>query len=187
MKLARADLPGLARPALILAASVAVAAFLPALGDHFREDMAGEQASADGALAAARARISERRADEENMGRYQFAYRQLLERGIVGRFSRIDLVERLDHAGGDLRYSISPELHAAPFDFFGVSVTGVLLQFEALHEIALADVLYSVESGTMGLPLVEGCSIDRLAGASGPDPRLKAVCRVSWITLEPLP
>ena len=186
MKIGKKDLPRLFMPAALVVLSLVFAFFLPAAANRFRERMAREKTGSEEALATARDKVAEGIRDRQNLGIYQAAYRNLEHQGVIGNFSRMELVENLGKSGMDMQYSILPQFSVPVAEFFRMKVDRVEIRGQVLHEEKLIDLLTQIGSATHGLPLVEGCSLSRIEGASGGEPRLQASCAVSWITLEPL-
>lgn len=134
----------------------------------------------------AREKVEEGMRDRQNLGIYQSAYRKLEQQGVIGKFSRMELVENLGKSDVEMQYSILPQFSVTAADFFRMKVDRVEIRGRVLHEGKLIDLLTQIGSATPGLPLVEGCSLSRIDGASGGEPRLQVSCLVSWVTLEPL-
>ncbi|HQT26697.1 MAG TPA: hypothetical protein PLK99_08910, partial [Burkholderiales bacterium] len=101
----------------------------------------------------------------------------------------LDLVEHLDEAGSsvfNMQYSVSPQEKIPGSGPYSLNVNRATVNLDLLHEGRLLDFLDKLEAETKGLYLVEGCSVERIAGESaiGFEPHLKAGCTLIWVTLE---
>ncbi|MBY0578770.1 MAG: hypothetical protein K2P57_06965 [Burkholderiales bacterium] len=189
MKLTKEDFPSLAWPLACFLGSVAFAVAAPMAAQKFLQKMVVEESGAEKALSVAGNRIREAKRDRDNLSSYQAAYRGLVKRGMVGDFQRLDLIEQLEKIGSslfDMQYSISPRQKIPVSDSFELNVNRAVFQLSLLHEGRLLDFFDVLEAQTRGLPLIEGCGIERIGTSTGYEAHLKAVCTVSWVTLESL-
>ncbi len=189
MILKKGDLPGLVRPLVVFFGAAALAFFLPFMSQRFLQKSVLEENRAEKAYFESSERISEARRERQSLAKYRAAYEDLLRRGAFGDFERIDLVEQLDQAGSflfDLTYSVSPQQKIKGSDAYSLNVNRVLLNLELLHEGRLLDFFDMIEARTKGIPLVEGCDVERITGTPSIafEPHLKAECIVTWVTLE---
>lgn len=185
MKLDRDDLTGFAWPLAIFLCALAFAVSVPIVGQRFLQKMLVEESKAEKALAAANDRVREAQRDRENLSSYQAAYGALLQRGIVGEFKRLDLIEQLEKIGSgffEMQYSISPQRTLPASGSFALNVNSAVFRLGLLHEGRLLDFFDVLGAQTKGIPLVEGCALERIDAAVGNAAHLQSVCTVSWVT-----
>lgn len=186
MKLGKDDFSPLAWPIAIFLGAIVFALAVPIAAEQFLHNKVMDASGAEKALAEANDRIREAKRDRENQSSYQASYGRLVDRGVIGDFQRLDLVEQLKKIDFDMQYSISPQQKIPASEFFALEVNRAIFRLNLLHEGKLLDFLDALEAQTKGIPLVEGCGIERIGMAGGNEPHLKAVCTVSWVTLESL-
>lgn len=189
MILKREDLPELAGPMVIFLCASFVALAVPIMSKHYLQETILEEARAEKALFDANESVRKAKEEAESLAAFEASYGALVKRGGIGDFGRLDFIENLDEAGSrlfDMQYSVSPRKHVPTSGFFSLNVNRVVLSLAVLHEVRLLDFLDTLAAKTKGIPLVEGCSMERMAGVSTVafEPHLKAECTEMWVTLE---
>lgn len=183
----RDDFRRIASAFAVFVGAVAVAGALLIAGQRFLQKAILEESGAERVLDDARERVSRAKREQENLGKYQAAYRDLVKNRIVGEFNRLDLIEYLDEIGSahfDMQYSISPQQEIRAPEFFTLQTDRVALHLSLLHEGRLLE--FFDELKAKGLPVVEGCSIERMTEADNLnyEPHLRVSCTVTWVTLK---
>jgi hypothetical protein len=180
---------------LLLGASLVAGAGI-VYGSHWygvkekRDSLAGAQR-----LQEARARVENARRERDNLNESADVFRTLVERGLLEREHRLDLVEkvnalRIRHQLFQLDYEIAPQRtlplpDGRVYPSVDVLASRVTLKARALHE---GDVLAFIEDlarSRQGFYPVDRCTLRRVEGPPGGlAPHIEADCTLEWITLR---
>ena len=180
---------------LLLAGAVVCGATL-VYGSHWyglkekRDSIAAEQR-----LHEARARLEGARRERDNLNESAGVFRTLVERGLLEREHRLDLVEKVNalrssHQLYSLDYEISPQrmlplAGGRVFPSVDVLASRVQLRAKALHEGDLLGFIDELSRSPQGFYPVDQCTLRRLAAP--PDElvaHVEADCTLEWITLR---
>ena len=191
MILRKTDWPRLLWPFFVLILAAVLSFALPFMSHRVLDRMILEESAAQKALFDADERITEAKRARQSMATYMAAYQDLQRRGVFEEFKRIDLLEEISDAGNALfsmTYSISPQQKIKSSYPFVLDANRVQLDLGLLHEGRLIDFFDSIRTRTKGIPLAEGCDLERIEGGGelAYEPHLEAKCTVVWITLEDL-
>lgn len=131
---------------------------------------------------------------------YAARFRELERTGMIGEERRLSWVEALQSVNEELklpvlRYEISPQrtvsLDGAGFDTgrFRLHRSDMRLDFGALHEGDVLELLRTLARDGAGLMETDACSMNRSRGGgkidySAGSPNLDVECRVHWYTLQ---
>ena len=187
----------LMRGAWVGLAGAIVASILIVSGSHWygvKETRDGAQASRR--LQEARARLAGARRERDNLNESADVFRMLVDRGLLQREQRLDLVEMVN----DLRsryqlfaldYEIAPQRPlplpgGRVFPSIDVLASRVKLHAKALHEGDILGFMDELSKQHQGFHPVDQCTMRRIG--TGDDGRLQAHveadCTLEWITLK---
>ena len=220
MTFSRSDFAHIKWNALLLLAVLGAGGALIAATQNYVAQAQQEQQTLQRQQGEARAHLATAQADQENMQTYTQEYNILLRRNIVGEGQRLDWIETLDkmrkqqHARGlmNFNYSITPQQHYTPIPAvdsgnYELNASGMVLQFDLLHEGQLLDFLDTLRNNTRGWFILTQCTVQRSATLSASNvattlndedasvvasraagqnfvPQLKAECTGAWLTLK---
>ncbi len=169
------------------------------IGSAYDESSLKDRQSAQKQVVEARNRLSSTQSDLDNMSTYALEYTSLVENKVIGGENRLDWIEGLEklrqqHRVIDFKYSIAPQKSLVPSPAldtgnFDLSLSGVNLQLELLHEEQLIEFLEALRTDLKGWFIIEQCALER-ATSAGADPnlklgaQLKATCAGGWITMK---
>jgi hypothetical protein len=179
----------------ILAASLAAGAAL-VYGTHWyglKEKR--DSLEAGHRLQEARARLDNARRERDNLEASAGMFRTLVERGLLEREHRLDLVEKVNalrerHRLYTLDYEIAPQ---RPLPLAGgrvypsvdVLASRVQLHAKALHEGDVLAFIDELSRSRQGFYPVDRCTLRRIAGPPGTlAAHVEADCTLEWITLR---
>ncbi|MDD5249613.1 MAG: hypothetical protein PHY45_11540 [Rhodocyclaceae bacterium] len=162
---------------------------------------AGAEKQETGRRAALQARISRVAADAADVPRWNARYRDMLAHGYIGAERRLDWIERIAQVKEarrliDVQYELAPQTSAAADVLPAASAGGyefmtstMQLQMSLLHEEDLLGFFDDLAGSVPAILRVRACNVERLASAAddGTAARLKADCRIDWITLREKP
>ena len=146
-------------------------------------------------LQEARTRLDGARRERDNLTESADVFRTLVERGVLQREQRLDLVEMVNGLRSryqlfSLDYEIDPQ-RALPlaggrvFSSVDVLASRVTLKARALHEGDILGFIDELSREREGFHPVEQCSMRRLGGSTvGLQPHVEANCTLEWITLK---
>jgi hypothetical protein len=179
---------------LLGAALVAGAAIV--YGSHWcgvkekRDSLAGAKR-----LQEARVRVENARRERDNLNESADVFRTLVERGLLEREHRLDLVEKVNalrtrHQLFTLDYEIAPQ-RALPlpggrvYPSVDVLASRVTLKARALHEGDVLGFIDDLARSRQGFYPVDKCTLRRIEGPPATlAPHIEAECTVEWITLR---
>lgn len=124
----------------------------------------------------AEAELAVLRADLAQLATMLSSYEALQHRAAIGDEPRLAFIEHLQqlkvrHRLQELRFTIGAQQHVEPGSI--VRHSDISLELVALHEGRLFDFLRDMRSETPGLPLIRGCSFERVPGS------IRARCRMA--------
>ena len=146
-------------------------------------------------LQEARARLEGARRERDNLVESADVFRTLVERGVLQREQRLDLVEMVNGLRSryqlfSLDYEIEPQ-RTLPlpggrvFSSVDVLASRVKLKARALHEGDILGFIGEISSQRQGFHPVEQCAMRRIAApAMALQPHIEAECTLEWITLK---
>ena len=154
-----------------------------------------DSASGERLLQEARARLDNARRERDNLNESADVFRTLVERGLLQREQRLDLVElvnalRARHQLYTLEYEIAPQRTLAlaggrVFASIDVLASRVNIKARALHEGDLLGFIADLTQSRQGFYPVDRCTLTRIAGdPEGLKPHVEASCTLEWITLK---
>jgi hypothetical protein len=186
------DWETLRKPALLLAATVALAAFAVGLSTWFRNEGAATLQRASVVRDAAFQRLRSIELQQRDIAAFGARFATLQERGLVGPESRLAWIETIQSAQQYRRLlSASYEIEAqqavaAPVDLAGYQLRAsrMHLHLGLLHELDLF--MFMDDLRHAGVYTTEDCRVRRVpnpASTAG-TARLLADCTLVWLTLE---
>lgn len=137
--------------------------------------------------------------DLKNMSTYAMEYASLIDRRIVGGERRLDWIEGLEklhlqHRVIDFKYTIAPQQPYIPAPALNtgdleISLSGLNLQIDLLHEMQLFEFFEALRSDLHGRLIVDHCTLERATTTDTPSTpnigaQLKADCAGGWVTLK---
>ena len=187
----------LMRGAWVGLAGAIVASILIVSGSHWygvKETRDGAQASRR--LQEARARLAGARRERDNLNESADVFRMLVDRGLLQREQRLDLVEMVNGLRSRyqlfaLDYEIAPQRPlplpgGRVFPSIDVLASRVKLHAKALHEGDILGFMDELSKQHQGFHPVDQCTMRRIG--TGDDGRLQAHveadCTLEWITLK---
>ncbi len=199
MNFSKEDLLKLKWSLLTFLTSLAIGGSAIWIGSVYDESSLKERQAAQKQVVEARNRLSSTQSDLDNMSTYALEYNSLVENKVIGGENRLDWIEGLEklrqqHRVIDFKYSIAPQKSLVPSPAldtgnFDLSLSGVNLQLELLHDEQLIEFLEALRTDLKGWFIIEQCALERATSAST-DPnlkigaQLKATCAGGWITLK---
>lgn len=155
-----------------------------------------ERASAAQRLQQAQARLATAQREHDSLQESAEVFRTLVERGMLQKESRLDLVERVNalrarHQLFALDYEIAPQ---RPLQIAGgrtypaveVLASRVKLRLRALHEGDVLAFVDDLAASPAGFYPLDRCALRRIEAADPGllAPRVEADCAFEWITLK---
>ena len=146
-------------------------------------------------LQEARGRLDGARRERDNLVESADVFRTLVERGVLQREQRLDLVElvnglRTRYQLFSLDYEIEPQ-RTLPlpggrvFSSVDVLASRVKLKARALHEGDILGFIDELSRGQEGFHPVEQCDMRRIGASTiALQPHVEADCTLEWITLK---
>ncbi|TAJ76498.1 MAG: hypothetical protein EPO42_12355 [Gallionellaceae bacterium] len=200
MNFSKSDLPHIKWSLLAFMLSLLMGGSAIWMGDEYDTSALEDRQNAQKQVIDARNKLAAAQNDLENMSTYALEYAALVDHKIIGGEQRLDWMEGLEklrqqHHVMDFKYTIAPQQSYAPnpplvSGNFEISMSGVTLQMDLLHEMQLVKFFQSLREEIKGWFVVDHCTLNRpdsagspLAGASFV-PQLKAECSGGWITLK---
>jgi len=199
MNFSKEDLLKLKWSLLTFLTSLAIGGSAIWIGSVYDESSLKERQAAQKQVVEARNRLSSTQSDLDNMSTYALEYNSLVENKVIGGENRLDWIEGLEklrqqHRVIDFKYSIAPQKSLVPSPAldtgnFDLSLSGVNLQLDLLHDEQLIEFLEALRTDLKGWFIIEQCALERAASAST-DPnlkigaQLKATCMGGWITMK---
>jgi hypothetical protein len=179
---------------LLGAALVAGAAIV--YGSHWygvkekRDSLAGARR-----LQEARVRVENARRERDNLNESADVFRTLVERGLLEREHRLDLVEKVNalrtrHQLFTLDYEIAPQRPlplpgGRVYPSVDVLASRVTLKARALHEGDVLGFIDDLARSRQGFYPVDKCTLRRIEGPPAAlAPHVEAECTLEWITLR---
>lgn len=154
-----------------------------------------DSASSERLLHEARARLDNARRERDSLNESADVFRTLVERGLLQREQRLDLVElvnalRTRHQLASLDYDIAPQrtlplAGGRVFPSIDVLASRVTIKARALHEGDLLGFIADLTQSRQGFYPVDRCTMRRIEG--DPEdlrPHVEAACTLEWITLK---
>jgi hypothetical protein len=188
----RTDWDRLRRPALLLMASLLLAAMTAGLSAWFRSDSAETLRRVSVVRDAAFQRLRTLEQQQRDIAAFQAPFLVLQERGLIGPESRLAWIETIQSAQQVRRllaasYEIeAQQAVAAPVELAGYRLRGSRMQLHLglLHELDLFMFLDDLRHA--GIYSMEDCRMRRVAlpPSTTEAPRLLADCTLVWLTLE---
>jgi hypothetical protein len=154
-----------------------------------------DSASGERLLQQARSRLENAQRERDNLNESADVFRTLVERGLLQREQRLDLVElvntlRSRHELFALDYEIAPQRTLAlpggrVFSSIDVLASRVTLKARALHEGDVLGFIADLAQSRQGFYPVDRCTLRRVAGpAETLQAHVEAECTLEWITLK---
>jgi len=154
-----------------------------------------DNASSERMLGEARSRLDNARRERDSLNESADVFRTLVERGLLQREQRLDLVElvntlRSRHELYTLDYDIAPQRALAlaggrVFPSIDVLASRVTIKARALHEGDLLGFIADLTQSRQGFYPVERCTLRRIEGdPAALVPHVEASCTLEWITLK---
>jgi hypothetical protein len=154
-----------------------------------------DSAASERLLREARGRLESARRERDSLNQSADVFRTLVERGLLQREQRLDLVElvnalRTRHQLASLDYDIAPQRTLAlaggrVFPSIDVLASRVNIKARALHEGDLLGFIADLTQSRQGFYPVDRCGLRRIEGDSeGLHPHVEAMCTLEWITLK---
>jgi hypothetical protein len=181
---------------LILVAAIVAAALFVAGSHWYGVKEKRDSANAIRRLQEARARVDGARRERDNLNESADVFRMLVDRGLLQREQRLDLVEMVN----DLRsryqlfaldYEIAPQRPlplpgGRVFPSVDVLASRVKLRAKALHEGDILGFIDELSKQRQGFHPVDECTMRRIGGTdAGPlQAHVEADCTLEWITLK---
>lgn len=184
------------RGSWLLLAGAAIAGAAIVYGSHWYgvKEKRDSAASAQ-RLQEARSRLDNARRERDNLNESADVFRTLVERGLLQREQRLDLVElvnalRSRHQLFALDYEIAPQRALAlaggrVFSSIDVLSSRVKMKARALHEGDILGFIADLSQSRQGFYPVDQCTLRRVVGP--PDTlnaHVEADCTLEWITLK---
>jgi len=155
-----------------------------------------DSASGERLLQEARARLDNARRERDNLNESADVFRMLVDRGLLQREQRLDLVEMVNGLRSRyqlfaLDYEIAPQRPlplpgGRVFPSIDVLASRVKLRAKALHEGDILGFMDEISKQRQGFHPVDECTMRRIGSAG--DGRLQAHveadCTLEWITLK---
>ncbi len=146
-------------------------------------------------LQEARVRLDNARRERDNLNESADVFRTLVERGLLDREHRLDLVEKVNalrtkHQLFSLDYEIAPQRQlqlpgGRVFPSVDVLASRVKLRALGLHEGDLLGFIDELSRSPQGFYPVDQCTLRRIAGpAEDLRAHVEADCTLEWITLR---
>lgn len=180
---------------LLLATAVAVGSVI-VYGTHWY-GVKEKRDSADAArrLQEAHARLAGARRERDSLNESADVFRTLVERGLLQREQRLDLVELVNALRSRyqlfaLDYEIAPQrplalAGARVFPAIDVLASRVKFRARALHEGDILGFIGELSRSRQGFYPVDRCTLRRVEGpAVTLQPHVEADCTLEWITLK---
>jgi hypothetical protein len=154
-----------------------------------------DNASSERLLSEARGRLDNARRERDSLNESADVFRTLVERGLLQREQRLDLVElvnalRTRHELASLDYDIAPQrtlplAGGRVFSSIDVLASRVNIRARALHEGDLLGFIADLTQSRQGFYPVDRCTLRRLEGdREALHPHVEAACTLEWITLK---
>jgi hypothetical protein len=154
-----------------------------------------DSASGQHLLQDARGRLDNARRERDSLNESADVFRTLVERGLLQREQRLDLVElvntlRSRHQLYSLDYEIAPQrtlplAGARVFSSIDVQASRVTLKARGLHEGDLLGFISDLSRSRQGFYPVDRCNLRRVLGpAETLQAHVEADCTLEWITLK---
>ena len=180
---------------LMLAGAVALGSALVYGSYWYGEKEKRDSASGERLLREARSRLDNARRERDSLNQSADVFRTLVERGLLQREQRLDLVElvnalRSRHQLYTLEYDIAPQrtlplAGGRVFSSIDVLASRVDIKARALHEGDLLGFIADLTQSRQGFYPVDRCTLRRIEGdPEGLKPRVEASCTLQWITLK---
>jgi hypothetical protein len=180
---------------LLLAGAIAVGSVI-VYGSHWY-GMKDKRDSADAArrLQEAHTRLAGARRERDSLNESADVFRTLVERGLLQREQRLDLVELVNALRSryqlfTLDYEIAPQrplvlAGGRVFPAIDVLASRVKLRAHALHEGDILGFIGELSRSRQGFYPVDRCTLRRVEGpAVTLQPHVEADCTLEWITLK---
>lgn len=146
-------------------------------------------------LQEARVRLDNARRERDNLVESSDVFRTLVQRGLLEREHRLDLVEKVNalrtrHQLFSLDYEISPQRElqlpgGRVYPSVDVLASRVKLRALGLHEGDLLGFIDDLSRSSQGFYPVDQCTLRRIAGpADDLRAHVEADCTLEWITLR---
>lgn len=204
MTFSKTDLPHLKWSLLIFLFSLAISVTVVVLSENFVSRAQADYQTAQRQLGEARARLAAAEDDRANMSTYAREYATLLDRKIIGGDKRLDWIEGLEeiqqqNQAPQFTYTIAPQqpyTPVPPLDSgnFSLSLSGMTLQLELLHEEQLIAFFEALRTKINGRFFLDNCKMERSGSISSSTvssdsqpvtlPQLKAECSGGWLTIK---
>jgi hypothetical protein len=211
MSLSKSDLPHIQWSLLIFIAALLCGGGAIWASSRFIGQETEQQNAAQALLHNARSQINTAHSDQANMETYALKYSALLKQKVLGDDQRLDWMEGLSklHKQNlvlDFKYTIAPQLPYTPQPAldsgnYELSLSGMTLQFDLLHEAQLMDFFDALRNNLNGWFMLDHCTLERSGSnntATDPLPtpnattattptlpaQLKAECSGGWLTLK---
>lgn len=146
-------------------------------------------------LAEAHSRLDGVRRERDNLNESADVFRMLVERGLLQREHRLDLVEMVNGLRSRyqlfaLDYEVAPQRPlplpgGRVYPSVDVLASRVKLRAKALHEGDILGFIDEISKQRQGFHPVDECTMRRIAGSgAGLQPHVEAECTLEWITLK---
>jgi hypothetical protein len=181
---------------LILVAAIVAAALFVAGSHWYGVKEKRDSANASHRLQEARARVDGARRERDNLNESADVFRMLVDRGLLQREQRLDLVEMVNGLRSRyqlfaLDYEIAPQRPlplpgGRVFPSVDVLASRVKLRAKALHEGDILGFIDELSKQRQGFHPVDECTMRRIAGADAArlQAHVEADCTLEWITLR---
>jgi hypothetical protein len=181
---------------LILVAAIVAAALFVAGSHWYGVKEKRDSANASHRLQEARARVDGARRERDNLNESADVFRMLVDRGLLQREQRLDLVEMVNGLRSRyqlfaLDYEIAPQRPlplpgGRVFPSVDVLASRVKLRAKALHEGDILGFIDELSKQRQGFHPVDECTMRRIAGADAGrlQAHVEADCTLEWITLK---
>jgi hypothetical protein len=154
-----------------------------------------DSASGQRLLTEARGRLDNARRERDNLNESADVFRTLVDRGLLQREQRLDLVElvntlRARHQLYTLDYEIAPQrtltlAGGRVFSSIDVLASRVSIKARALHEGDLLAFISDLTRSRQGFYPVDRCTLRRVEGSPGGlNAHVEGDCTLEWITLK---
>jgi hypothetical protein len=181
---------------LILVAAIVAAALFVAGSHWYGVKEKRDSANASHRLQEAHARVDGARRERDNLNESADVFRMLVDRGLLQREQRLDLVEMVNGLRSRyqlfaLDYEIAPQRPlplpgGRVFPSVDVLASRVKLRAKALHEGDILGFIDELSKQRQGFHPVDECTMRRNGGtdAGRLQAHVEADCTLEWITLK---
>lgn len=199
MTFSKADLPHIKWSLTVFLSTLAVCASAAVLSTNFVSHAQQKYLATQRQLVEAHSRLAAAQDDRENMATYAREYATLLDKKIIGSDQRLDWIEGLEkirqkNIVTEFKYTITPQQIYAPAPplntgNFDLNLSGMILQFELLHEGQLINFFDAMRKEIYGRFILDQCTLERnvtapASNTSSAPPQLSAECSGGWLTLK---